>query len=127
THVLVEYGMAGLIVGGINENALVSLNAESQASLRMVQPHGLDDAIVKCDAVFFNVIEVAMRGHLCHVDREVRIGHLLFDRALQSAAAAGRVEEEVIVRICIKRKKERDALDVVPMEMREEDVRVNRT
>src|SRR5437868_12644382 len=65
-----------------------------------------------------------MRGHLAHIDREVRIRHLLLDRPLQSSRAARRVKEEVILRRIIERSEERYTLEVVPVEVRDEDVRV---
>ncbi len=94
-HVLVEHGMAGLVIGGVDQDAVLGLQAETEAALRMVQPHGLHGAIVEGDAVFFDVVEVAVRGHLRHVDGKIRIGHLLFDGALQPARAVRRMEEEI--------------------------------
>ena len=91
----------------------------------MVQPHGLHDGVVKRDAVFLDIVKIAVRRHFRHVHREIRVRHLLFDGALQAAAAAGGVKEEVIVPALVQRPEEGDALDVVPVKMRDEDVRVD--
>src|SRR5207302_1494258 len=66
------------------------------------------------------------RSALHHnVHREIRIGHLLFNGALQAAAARRGVEEEIVIRIGIKRSEEWNALDVIPVKVGEEDVRVD--
>src|SRR5436305_2910914 len=67
-----------------------------------------------------------MRLHGAHVDGEVRVHHLLFQRALQPAAAAGGVEKEKVIGIVVERAEEWDSLDVVPMKVGDEDVRVHR-
>src|SRR5689334_11001167 len=46
--VLVETLIAGFVVGGVNQNAFLALDAESQAALRVIQPHGLNrDEVVE--------------------------------------------------------------------------------
>src|SRR5579872_5694781 len=125
-YVLVEDRMSGFVIRRVHDDLIIGLNAEAQAALRMVQPHRLDHAIIERDAVFFDVVEVAMRGHLAHIDGEVGVAHLLFDRALQATAAARRVKEEIIVRIGIQRSEERDALNMIPVEMGKKDVRMHR-
>ena len=124
-HVLVEDGVSRLIVSGIDNHFIFGLNAEAEASLGMIEPHGLDNAIVECDAVFFDVIKMPVRRHLTHVHRKVRIGHLFFDGPLQSAATAGGMEEKIVVRVGIKRKEEWNALNVVPMKVRQKNVSVD--
>ena len=44
---LVEDRIARLVIGGVNQDGVARLQAESKAPLRMIQPHRLDDAIVK--------------------------------------------------------------------------------
>src|SRR5437762_14036835 len=117
--------MTGFFIGGINNDFVVRLDAEAQTALRMIQPHGLHDALVKGDAIFLDIVKVAMCGHLAHIDREIGIGHLLLNRALQSASAAGGVKEEIVVWVAVQRAEKRDALYVIPMEVGEENVRVN--
>ena len=57
------------------------------------------------------------------VDGKVGRGHLLGHDLLEAASAAGRVEDEVAVWTVVEGAEERHALDVVPVEMRNENVR----
>src|SRR6185312_3925210 len=90
----------------------------------MMEPFGLNGAVVEVHAAFFNAEELAFRGHLAHVHRKVGIGHLAFNRILQTAIAAGGMEVERVAVILVKRAEERNSLNMVPMEMRDENVRL---
>lgn len=123
--VAVKNGMAGLVVGGVNENSVVGFEAEAETSLGMIEPHGLHNAIVKFNPLFFHVVKIAMCRHLAHIDWEVGVGHLLLNGALQATSAAGGVEEKIVVGVLIKRLKEWNALDVIPVKVGEKDVGID--
>ena len=122
---LIKHGIARLVVRGVNNDLAFSFHAEAQAALRMVEPHGLDGTAFKLGAAFVDSTELAMRGHITHVDREIWVGHLLFKSLLQATGAAGRVKNERALAIVIQRREKRDALDVVPVKVREKNVRVD--
>jgi len=92
--VLIENGMAGFIVCGVDQDFAFGFHAEAETSLRMVEPFGVDGAMIKLNAAFVDIGKLAACGHLTHVDREIGIGHLLFESLLQSARAAGGVKDE---------------------------------
>jgi hypothetical protein len=123
-HVLVKQVVARFVIGGIDQHSFRSLDTESEAALRMMEPFRLQGAVIELHLAFFDAEELAFRGHLAHVHREVGIGHLAFDRVLQAAIAAGGMEVERVPVVLVERAEERDTLDVVPMEMRDEDVRL---
>ena len=121
----IKDGIAGLIVRGVNNDLALGFHAEAQAALRMVEPHGLHGAAFKLGAAFVDGAELAVRGHVTHVHGEIWVGHLLFQRLLQAARAAGRVKDERAVAVVIQRREKRDALDVVPVKVRKKNVRVD--
>ena len=92
----------------------------------MIEPHGFDHHVVQRHSALLQVVEAALGFHLTHIDRKIRGGHLFFHHPLQSAKAAGGVERETVFRVVVERAEERDALDVVPVKMRDEDVGANR-
>ena len=85
---LIKDRIAGLIVRGVNNDFALSFHAEAQAALRMVEPHGLHGAAFKLGAAFVDGAELAVRGHVTHIDGKVWVGHLFFKRLLQTARAA---------------------------------------
>src|SRR5256885_2132827 len=115
--IFVEDGMAGLVIGGVDDHFVLGLETEAEASLGMVEPRGVHHAIIERELALFDIVEIPVRLHGAHVDREIGIHHLLFQRALQSATAAGGVEEKIIVRVVVERPEEWNTLNVVPMEM----------
>lgn len=124
-HVAVKDGMTRLVVGGIHEDSIVGFETETKTSLGMIKPHRFHDAIVKLNALFFHVVKIAMRCHFAHIHREIWIGHLFLNGTLQAASATGRVEEEIVIRVLIQRLKKWDALNVIPVEMREKHVGID--
>jgi hypothetical protein len=88
----------------------------------MIEPHRLHYAVVEGDAILLDIVKIAMRGHLGHVYGEIRVRHLLFNRALKSASSAGRVEYELVVGTVIEGIEEGNALNVVPMKVGKENV-----
>src|SRR5437016_12052438 len=66
-----------------------------------------------------------MGCHLIHIDREIGVGHLFFNGALQAARAIRGVEKKMAFAVGVKGREKWNALDVVPVEMREKDVRGN--
>ena len=74
--------------------------------------------------------EIACRGHGVKIDREVGMGHLRLEDALQAVAAQEFRSKTVKVKsiLCrIKRRKERNALNVVPVVVGDEDMRVRQS
>ena len=113
------------VIRGVNNGLAFGFHAEAQAALRMVEPHGLHGAAFQRGAAFVDITELAVRGHVTHVYGEIWVGHLLFQRLLQTARAAGRVKDERALAVVIQRRKKRDALDVVPVKVRKKNVRVD--
>ena len=122
---LIKHGIARLIVSGVNNDFALSFHAKAETALGMVEPHGLHGAAFKLSAAFVDGAELAVRGHVTHVDGEIWVGHLLFQGLLQPARAAGRVKDERALAVVIQRREKRDALDVVPVKMRKKNVRVD--
>ena len=66
-----------------------------------------------------------VRRHGLHIHRKIGIRHLLFQSLLHGLGLTGKgVEEEVILGI-VKRLEERDAVNMVPMIVREKDKGMN--
>lgn len=121
--VFVERGIAGLVIGGIDDSAFRSLQAKPHAALRVIEPLGLYcNAIAEGNFAGFQVVEVANRAHLAEINREVWGSHLFFHDLLKSAGPSGRMEDEAVGRVFVEWPEEGDALDVVPVEMRHENV-----
>jgi len=93
----------------------------------MVQPQGIDHAIIKRDAAFADVVKVAVSRHLGHIHRKIRIGHLIFDGSPEAAAAVAGVEEEKAIGILIQWSEEWYALNVIPVKMRKKDMGIQRS
>ncbi len=126
-HGLVEVRVAGFVVGGVDQNAFFGFEAESHASLRMIQPRGFDPgAIGHGQASIVDVVEVELRLDLVEVDGEIRRGHLFGHYLLETTRATGRVEYELAAGVFIQRPEKRHALNVVPVEMRNKNVRGER-
>ena len=69
------------------------------------------------DAVFLDIVEVTVRRHFTHVDRKVRVSHLLFDGSLQSPRTVGGMKNEMAFCFVVQRPEKRDSLDVVPVKV----------
>ena len=121
-HVFIKDGVAGFIVSGVNQHFAFGFHAETETALRMVEPHGVNGAMVKGDTAFVDIGELAVRRHLIHLDGKIGIGHLLFQSGLQAARLVGRVKDEGVIAVAIERREKRDALDVVPVKVREKNV-----
>ena len=85
----IKHRIARLIVRGVNNDFALRFHAEAKTALRVIEPHGLNSAVFKLGAAFVDSAELAVRSHITHVDGEIWVGHLLFQRLLQSARAAG--------------------------------------
>src|ERR1700682_729112 len=83
--------------------------------------------MIEVHAVFVDVVKLALGQHFVHVHGKVRVGHLLFNGALRPSRAVRRVKKERAVLARIKRSKKRDALNVVPVEVRQENMRGDRS
>src|SRR5581483_2121475 len=121
----VEDRVAGLVVGGVHQGARSGLQAEAEAALGMIQPHGLNGAVVERNFGFAERAELSAGGHLAHVHGKIGIGHLLLEGALQTAVAAGCVKEEPIVRVVVQRPEKGDALNVVPVKVGDKNMRLD--
>src|SRR5207247_2974658 len=75
----------------------------------------------------FDVVNIAASFHRAHVDGEIGVRHLVFERVLQLVRAGGGVKEKLVVFVVVERPEERDTLNMVPVKVRKKDVRVKRT
>src|SRR5579859_1974887 len=117
--------MTGFVVCCVDQDLALRLQAETQAALWMVQPHGLDEAVIEWNFAFLDAIELAVGRHLIHIYRKIGIGHLLFNGSLQTPGAVGGMKEKMTFAVRIERREKRNALDMVPVEMREKYMRGN--
>ena len=124
--VLIEDDMSRFVVGRVNEHLPAGFEPEPKTALRVIEPHRFNQAVVKGNLTFFDVVELPVGRHLVHVDRKIRIGHLLFNGPLQASTAVGGVKEKMALTVGIERRKKRDSLNVVPVEMRKKYVCGNR-
>src|SRR5205085_8986019 len=101
----------------------LGLQAEAQTPLRMIKPHTGDrNLIAYRNASLLDIIKIAFRLHLTHVHRKVGRSHLLFHYPLQTAVAAGRMKNKQILWVVIHGSEKRDALNVVPVKVGNENV-----
>src|SRR5580700_11225657 len=70
-------------------------------------------------------MEVAFCGNLAEIDREVRLCHLAFESFLKRPAARAGEKGDVILRP-VERREKRYSLNVIPVEMCEKYLRMNR-
>ena len=93
-HGLVESGVAGFVIGGVDQHSFFSLQTKSHAALGMVQPRGFNAITVgHGQASIVDVVEIELRPHLVKIDGKIRRSHLLGHDLLQAASAAGRVKD----------------------------------
>jgi hypothetical protein len=115
---LSKTGVAGLVVGGVDQDSIFGFEAEAHASLGMVEPRGLQlDAVFNGDASALDVVKIAARLHLADIHGEIRRGHLIGQHLFEAAGSAGALEEKAALRIRIQGAEERHALNVVPMKV----------
>src|ERR1017187_9468774 len=115
-----------LEVRGIDNDHAVALDAVAGRALRMVQGKRTDRQRSDLDhAALGELVEVAFGGNLAEVDRKIRLRHLAFERFLQRLTGGAGKERDVILRT-VERAEKRNALDVVPVEMCQEDVGLDR-
>jgi hypothetical protein len=88
----------------------------------MIEPHGFDHHVLQRHSALLQVVEATLRFHLAHVHGKVRRRHLFFHHSLERAKAAGGVKGETVFRIVVERSEEGNALNVVPVKVRNEDV-----
>src|SRR5207245_9095461 len=104
------------------------LDAVAEAPLRMIEPARDDFRAVNRELLAAgHFLEFALRAHSGKVHGKIRGGHLGFEDLLQAVAAeelrAETIEVE-FVRLDVKRRGKRDALDGVPAGIRDANVRV---
>src|SRR5258708_7132759 len=75
---------------------------------------------------FLDVAEATLSPHFTGIHREIRRRHLFFHHGLQAADAPGRVKNKRILRVFVQRSKKRNSLNMVPVEVRDENVRRDR-
>ncbi len=124
----VQLGVARLVVRGVRDRARGSLKAEAQAALRMVQPARRHTRARHADRVSpAHFGKVAFGAHRRQVHRKIGIRHLRFKDALQAAGAEILGPETVKVKAVMFRvqgRKKRDALNVVPVVVGHENMRL---
>ena len=125
---LVQLRHTRLVVRGIDNRARRRFQAESQAALRMVQP--ARGHLCGANLVLVAVAHLgkfARRRHRGNVHREIRMGHLRFEDLFQAVRPeeprAKTVKVEAVA-LRIERRKKRNPLDVVPVVVGDEDMRL---
>lgn len=115
----------GFSIGGQHKRRAFHIDPVGNTFLRVIQRSGTDDSAIQIDRAFVQIEEVARRAHGAHVHWKVRVDHLAFHRSLQlEPFAQNRVEKERIA-FPIKRSKEGNALNMIPVEVGHEDVPVH--
>ena len=126
--IIVELGHARFVVGGIHDCSRRRFQAISQAALRMIQP-----ARGHFRALHFELVaardfrKLAARVHQRQIHREIRARELRFQDLSQTVAAEifrlEAVKVEIVLRQ-IERAEKRHTLNVIPMVVRDENVRL---
>jgi len=118
-------GGVGAVVAGVDDDLAVAFDAEAEAALGVVELAGDDADVVEVHPLFADFMEMPLGGHGFHIHGEVRVGHLAFQGALQALVFKAVGIKEELVAGTVKGFEEGDALDVVPMKVREEDAGVD--
>src|SRR5579872_677606 len=125
----IEVRFTRLVVGGIDDRASGRLEAEAEATLRMIEPARHDARIANREGIAAgDFAELALRRHGAQIHREVRVSHLRLEDALQAVAAEEIGPEAIEVKGVlrgVKRSKKRDALNMIPMIVGDEDMRAD--
>src|SRR5216683_192908 len=120
---LIEGCVPRFIVSGVNQHAIFGFHPEAHAALRVIEPRGLNlDSVFQVQPATIDVVKLLLRLHLAEIDGEVGGGHLLVHYLLQAADAARAMKKKLAVGTVIQWTKEWNALDVVPVKVRNEDV-----
>ncbi len=126
---LVKFRNARFVISGVHNDTGGRFEAKAQAILRVIQPAGCHSRVVQSEAVATRHFgKLAPRGHRTKIHREVGISHLCLKDALQALGADEfRTKAMEAERIAgrIEGCKERDSLYVVPMVVRDKNIRVN--
>jgi len=124
--VFVQGGIAGLVVGGVDDDAGGSLDAEAEATLRMVEPARGYLVFADLESVAAaQLAELSARAHGREVHGKIGQGHLRFEDLAQGVAAkklrAEAVKLEFVI-LDVEGSEEGQTLDVVPVIVGDEDV-----
>ena len=110
-----------LIIGDVSNHRASALNPVAGGTLGMIQRERADGQAARLDRIAgFDLMEIAIRRHLTEIDGEVRLRHLPFQRFLERPSRRTRKERDVVVG-AVKRCKERQALNMIPVKVRQED------
>jgi hypothetical protein len=116
----------GLVIGGIDQDRPIALQAISQGEARMVQVARGDTYVIQGERALDEVM-VADRGtELPQGDGKIGVLHLPGEGLLQTSAQATRTIDIPDMPRHKQRSKERETLDVVPVRMRNKQVPVER-
>ncbi len=115
----------GLVVGGVHERGAVGLDAVPERQRGVVQVPGGDRDVVDLELALDEVVVLDRGAEVEELDREVRVLHLARERLVDR-----RVEPPGPVHVPHvagheQRREERQALDVVPVRVADEEVPVD--
>src|SRR5579863_3576592 len=122
----IELRIAGFVVGGIDHGAAGSFDAIAEAALRMIDEARGDFIFADDESVSAaDFHEFLLGDHGRHVDRKIGSGHLGFKYLLEAVAAemlgTKTVEMKCVV-FGIQRSEERNALNVIPVIVSDQNV-----
>ncbi len=124
----IQFGIARFVVRRVSHRPRRGFDSEAQAALRVVQPARGDLVFPDGERVSArDLFEFSFRVHRRQIHGEIRQRHLRFKDLLQAVAPenfrAETIELKFIV-FGVKRREERNPLNVIPVIMRDENVRL---
>ncbi len=111
-----------LVVGGVDERRAVGLDPVAERQRRVVHVVGGDADVVDLDAAFDQVVVADLGGELLDRDRKIGVLHLARERLADRRPEAARSVDVPLEVPLEQRRQERQALDVVPVRMADEDM-----
>ena len=117
-----QLGRVRLVVGGVDEARAVGLDAIAERQRRMVHVVRPDAHVVDLDLAFDQVVVAHPGRELLDRHREVGVLHLARERLADRRPEAARTVDVPLEIGVEQRRQKRQALDVVPVRVADEDV-----
>src|SRR5215831_90388 len=118
----------GLVVGGVRQHLAIGGKTITQRTARMIEHPGFDRRTVGQfhHAPFPELHELDLRRHGMHRNREIRASHLARDDLFQGQVSMFGTQDGQLGASNIGGSKKGDALNMIPVRMAQEQVRVYR-
>ena len=113
-----------LVVGDVAKRLALVVDAVAEALAGVRQQHRLDLDVADLNAPLVQVAEQQMRGELANRDRKIDVVHLRRDQVAHCAVLVRWPQELEFVALDIERHEEGQRVDMIPVRMRDEDMRV---